>query len=113
MKSEGQMYAVIKHSGKQYTVKQGDVVALDRIDDVKKDAELNITDVLLVNDGSSTVIGTPVVANALVKVKVLGEKKGDKVVIFKHRRRKNYRKKQGFRQILTTVKVEDIIYKNN
>ncbi len=106
------MYAVIKHSGKQYTVKQGDVVALDRIDEVKKDAELQITDVLLVNDGSSTIIGTPLVANAVVKVKILGEKKGTKIVIFKHKRRKNYRRKQGFRQIFTTVKVEDIIYKN-
>jgi large subunit ribosomal protein L21 len=107
------MYAVIKHSGKQYTVKQGDVVALDRIDEVKKDAELQITDVLLVNDGSSTIIGTPLVANAVVKVKILGEKKGTKIVIFKHKRRKNYRRKQGFRQIFTTVKVEDILYKNN
>ncbi len=107
------MYAVIKHSGKQYTVKQGDVVALDRLEDAQKDTELQITDVLLLNDGSNTIIGTPVVANAFVKLKVLGEKKGDKIVIFKHRRRKNYRKKQGFRQIFTTVKVEDIIYKNN
>ncbi len=107
------MYAVIKHSGKQYTVKQGDVVALDRIADVQKDTELQITDVLLVNDGTTTVIGTPLVANATVTAKVLGEKKGDKIVIFKHRRRKNYRKKQGFRQILTTVKIETILYKNN
>ncbi len=107
------MYAVIKHSGKQYTVTQGDIVALDRIADVQKDGELQIADVLLVNDGSNTIIGTPIVANAFVKVKVLGETKGDKIVIFKHKRRKNYRRKQGFRHTFTKVKVEDIVFQNN
>ncbi len=107
------MYAVIKHSGKQYTVKQGDIVALDRIENAQKDAELQLQDVLLINNGSNTLIGNPVVADAFVKVKVLGEAKGSKVVIFKHKRRKNYRKKQGFRQIFTKVKVEDIVYKGN
>lgn len=104
------MYAVIKHSGKQYTVKQGDVVTLDRIESAAKDAEIQLADVLLINNGPDTVIGNPVVANAFVKVKVLGEAKGNKIVIFKHRRRKNYRKKQGFRGVFTRVKVEDIIY---
>ncbi|MCL4557299.1 MAG: 50S ribosomal protein L21 [Deltaproteobacteria bacterium] len=107
------MYAVIKHSGKQYTVKQGDVVALDRIAGAQKDGELQVSDVLLVGDDSNTVIGTPVVANAFVRLKVLGETKGGKITIFKHKRRKNYRKKQGFRSVFTTVRVEDIVYKNS
>lgn len=104
------MFAVIKHSGKQYTVKQGDIIALDRVKNVTKDAELNITDVLLLNDGSNTIIGNPTVTNSFVKARVLGEIKGDKIVIFKHKRRKNYRKKQGFRPVYTRVKIEEIIY---
>ncbi len=107
------MYAVIRHSGKQYTVKQGDIVALDRIAEAPKDGEIQISDVLLVGDDTNTVIGSPVVANAIVRLKVLGEKKGDKITIFKHKRRKNYRKKQGFRPLFTTVRVEDIVLKNN
>ncbi len=107
------MYAVVKHSGKQYTVKQGDIVDLDRIADVAKNAEIQITDVALIGDGPGTVVGTPIVPNAIVKVKVVGEKKGDKITIFKHKRRKNYRKKQGFRRMITQVKIEDIIYKAN
>ncbi|MGB9735580.1 MAG: 50S ribosomal protein L21 [bacterium] len=104
------MYAVIKHSGKQYVVKQGDIITVDRIKNAQKDAELQINDVLLLNDGTNTVVGNPAIASTFVKARVMDEIKGDKVVIFKHKRRKNYRKKQGFRHIYTRIKIEDIIY---
>ncbi len=107
------MYAVMKHLGKQYVVKQGDIIDLNRIEKAEKDSELQISDVLLINDGSNTIIGSPIVENAFVKVKVLGEIKGKKIVIFKHKKRKNYRRKQGFRPIFTSVKIEDIVYQNN
>ena len=107
------MYAVIKHSGRQYLVKQGDIVLLDKINNAQKETELEIKDVLLINDSTNTIVGKPTIANASIRVKVLGEKKGEKVIIFKHKRRKNYRKKQGFRPIYTAVKIEEIIYKNN
>ncbi|MCL4479858.1 MAG: 50S ribosomal protein L21 [Deltaproteobacteria bacterium] len=107
------MYAIIKHSGKQYLIEQGDIVLLDRINDVTKDGELELKDVIMVNDGTNTVIGNPVIPDASVKIKVLGELKGKKVIIFKQKRRKNYRKKTGFKPTFTQVLVEDIIYQKN
>jgi large subunit ribosomal protein L21 len=101
------MYAVIKHGGKQYKVKVGDVLELDRIEaEPKSDIEIN--EVLLVK-GDDTKIGTPLVEGAKVVAEVINHGRGKKVIIFKKRRRKDSKKKRGFRRDFTRVKIKEII----
>jgi large subunit ribosomal protein L21 len=101
------MYAVIKHGGKQYKVKVGDILELDRIDaEPKSDIEIN--EVLLVK-GDDTKIGTPLVDGAKVVAEVINHARGKKVIIFKKRRRKDSKKKRGFRRDFTRVKIKEII----
>jgi large subunit ribosomal protein L21 len=101
------MYAVIKHGGKQYKVKVGDVLELDRIEaDPKSDIEIN--EVLLVK-ADDTKIGTPFVEGAKVIAEVINHGRGKKVIIFKKRRRKDSKKKRGFRRDFTRVKIKEII----
>jgi len=101
------MYAVIKHSGKQYKVKVGDILDLDRIDAEPK-SEIEVTDVLLVK-GDETKIGTPVVDGAKVVLEVINHTRGKKIIIFKKRRRKDSKKKRGFRRDITRVRVKEIV----
>ncbi len=100
------MYAVIKTGGKQYRVAKNDVIKVERLDgDVG--AAIVFPEVLMIG-GDSPQVGTPVVAGASVTGTVLEQAKGDKVVIFKKRRRKNYRRRNGHRQLLTVVRIADI-----
>ncbi|WP_024789411.1 MULTISPECIES: 50S ribosomal protein L21 [unclassified Lebetimonas] len=100
------MYAVIRHGGKQYKVKVGDVLELDRIEaEPKSDIEIN--EVLLVKS-DDTKIGTPVVEGAKVVAEVINHARGKKVIIFKKRRRKDSKKKRGFRRDFTRVKIKEI-----
>ena len=101
------MYAVIKHSGKQYKVKVGDILDLDRID-VEPKSEIEVNDVLLVK-GDETKIGTPVVDGAKVVLEVINHTRGKKVIIFKKRRRKDSKKKRGLRRDFTKVRVKEIV----
>lgn len=100
------MYAVIKHSGKQYQVEQGDFLNLDYFDAQKKQS-IEITDVLAVNDGTLKV-GAPFLKGAKVVLEVVTTGKDKKVVIFKKRRRKDSKLKRGFRRQYTRVKVTSI-----
>ena len=101
------MYAVIQTGGKQYRVKEGDVFVVEKL---AKNAGETVTfdSVLLIEDGSKTQVGKPTVAGATVSAQVLDQTRGDKVIIFKKKRRHNYRRKNGHRQDLTLVKVFDI-----
>ncbi|MFO1075481.1 MAG: 50S ribosomal protein L21 [Geminicoccaceae bacterium] len=100
------MYAVIKTGGKQYRVAKNDVIKIERLDgDVG--AEITFPEVLMVG-GDNPVVGAPIVAGASVTGTVLEQAKGDKVLIFKKRRRKNYRRRNGHRQLLTVVRIADI-----
>ncbi len=101
------MYAVIKAGGKQYRVAAGDKV---RIEQVPADvgAELVLDQVLMVVDGDKVALGQPVLSGAAVKATVLGHGRGDKVQIFKMRRRKHYRKSQGHRQNFTEIRIDGI-----
>jgi large subunit ribosomal protein L21 len=100
------MYAVIKHGGKQYKVKVGDILELDRIEaEPKSDIEIN--EVLLVKS-DDTKIGTPVVEGAKVIAEVINHARGKKVIIFKKRRRKDSKRKRGFRRDFTRVKIKEI-----
>ncbi len=101
------MYAIIKHSGKQYQVKIGDYLNLDKFDaDVKSKVE--VSEVLAINDGSLKV-GAPFVKGAKVVLEVVTFGKDKKVVIYKKRRRKDSKLKRGFRRQFTRVQVKDII----
>jgi len=101
------MYAVIKTGGKQYKVAPGDMVKVEKLD-AKKGDMIEIKDVFMVADGDKVTVGKPMVANAMVTAEVLGDGRGEKLLIFKHRRRKGFRKTIGHRQDFTTLKVKEI-----
>jgi large subunit ribosomal protein L21 len=101
------MYAVIQTGGKQYKVAPGDVVKVEKLE-AKKGDTVEIKEVFLIADGDKMSIGKPTLASAMVTAEVLGEDKGEKLLIFKHRRRKGFRKTNGHRQNYTTLKVKDI-----
>jgi large subunit ribosomal protein L21 len=102
------MYAVIKSGGKQYRVESG---AKLRVESLAADvgAAVSFDQVLLVGNGDSVKLGAPLLSGALVKATVLGHGRGDKVKIFKLRRRKHYQKTQGHRQNYTEVRIDDIV----
>ncbi|SFV65187.1 LSU ribosomal protein L21p [hydrothermal vent metagenome] len=101
------MYAVIKTGGKQYRVKEGDFFKVEKIEsDIGK--KITFDDVLMVGEGSDVKVGTPTVKGAIVEAVVEGHGKGKKVMIIKFRRRKHSMKRQGHRQLFTTIKIENI-----
>ncbi len=101
------MYAVIETGGKQYRVQQGDVLSVEKLG-VEAGKKVTFDKVLVVNDGTSVTVGTPFVQNAAVDATVVENGKGKKVVIFKYKAKKDYRKKQGHRQPYTMVKIDEI-----
>lgn len=103
------MLAVIKTGGKQYIVKPGQKVKIEKIEgDAGKDVVFN--DVLLIEDSANAVkIGTPVVAGATVLGKILQQAKGEKVIAYKYKAKKRYHRKRGHRQLFTEVEITDII----
>ena len=102
------MHAVIKTGGKQYIVKPGDVIDIEKISG-EPGEEISFEEVLLVsNDGEDIRVGSPVVENARVGARIVQQKKGDKIIVFKFKRRKGYRKKAGHRQNLTSVEITSI-----
>ena len=101
------MYAVVKTGGKQYRVAKDTIIEVEKLDTLQGDT-VTLEQVLLVADEGSTKIGTPVISGASVKATVLSQKKGDKIIVFKKKRRQNYRRKNGHRQNLTVLKITDI-----
>ncbi|MCD6042487.1 MAG: rplU [Burkholderiales bacterium] len=101
------MYAVIKSGGKQYRVESGAQVRIESLVANVGDA-VSFDDVLLVGSGDSVKVGAPLVSGAKVKATVLAHGRGDKVRIFKLRRRKHYQKSQGHRQNYTEVRIDEI-----
>ena len=99
------MYAVIETGGKQYRVQEGDVLYLEKLEANVGDT-VTIDKVLLMEKDGAFQVGTPVVAGAEVALKVLEHGKGEKIIVFKYKSKKNYRKKQGHRQPYTKVLVE-------
>ncbi len=102
------MYAVIKTGGKQYKVAPGEKL---KVEQLRADvgAEVVLDQVLLVGDGESVRLGQPVVAGATVKATVVAHGRGEKIKIFKMRRRKHYQKHQGHRQNYTELKIDSIV----
>jgi len=100
------MYAVIETGGKQYRVQKGDLVRVEKLTAASGD---KITfPVLLVADGANVKVGKPTVASAAVVATVQGNEKGKKLIVFKYRRRKGYRRKNGHRQEYTAVRIDEI-----
>jgi large subunit ribosomal protein L21 len=98
------MYAVVRTGGKQYRVEAGEKLKVEQIP-ADVGAEVVLEQVLMVADGDSVTVGTPLVKGASVRAKVLAQGRGDKVHIFKLRRRKHYRKNQGHRQNYTELEI--------
>ena len=102
------MFAVIRTGGKQYKVAKDDVIFVEKLAG-DPGASLTLDDVLLVTDGATTTTGTPGLAGAAVTATVLEHKRGDKVLVFKKKRRHNYRRKNGHRQAITVLRITDIV----
>ena len=102
------MYAVLKTGGKQYKVSQNDVIIVERLSG-ESGAKINLDKVLMIGEGENTTVGTPTIEGALVAAEVLEHKRGDKITVFKKKRRKNYRRTMGHRQELTVLRITDIL----
>jgi large subunit ribosomal protein L21 len=101
------MYAVIKTGGKQYRVATGEKIKVEQIT-AEVGAEVVFDRVLFHSDGDNVKTGAPLIDGAKVKATVVGHGRGDKVKVFKMRRRKNYRRTQGHRQSYTEIRIESI-----
>lgn len=101
------MYAVIESGGKQYRVTPGDVIQVEKLD-APEGQTIDFDQVLMVSDEQGVRIGSPVLPGATVTAKVKGHGRGDKIQVFKMRRRKHYRKTMGHRQYYTELEITGI-----
>ncbi len=101
------MYAIIEACGKQYTVREGDVVYMEKLG-VEAGEQVTFDKVLFVGTDADSKVGAPYVEGAAVTAKVIDNVKGKKIIVFKMKPKKGYRKKQGHRQPLTKVQIETI-----
>jgi large subunit ribosomal protein L21 len=97
------MFAVIKTGGKQYRVVPGDVIKVERLE-AEAGATIALEEVLMLGDK----IGTPLIAGATVSAEVVAQDRGPKIIVFKKKRRQNYRRKNGHRQDITVLRIKDI-----
>jgi large subunit ribosomal protein L21 len=102
------MKATIKTQGQQFAVSEGDILIVNRFPNTEAGSTVEITDVLSAGEGSTFKIGTPTLAGASVTAKILENKRGDKVIVFKKKKRKGHEKKRGHRQELSVIKIETI-----
>ncbi len=102
------MYAVIETGGKQYRVQEGDEISVEKLG-AEAGEEVVFDKVLVAGEGADVKIGAPYVEGASVKSTVVENGKGQKVIIYKYKSKKDYRKKQGHRQPYTTVKIDSIV----
>lgn len=102
------MTAIFEDRGRQYRVKKDDVIAIDKIEK-DKDEVLEFDKVLLVSDEADLKIGAPYVASAKVTAKVVDNVRDDKVIVFKFKRTKNYKRTRGHKQPYTMVKIQEIV----
>ena len=98
------MYAVVKTGGKQYKVSVGEKLKVEQIP-AELDSQIELTEVLMIADGESVKVGAPFIEGAKVTAKVVAHGRGEKVRIFKMRRRKHYQKRQGHRQNFTQIEI--------
>ena len=102
------MKATIKTQGQQFTVSEGDILTVNRYPGTEKGSIVEITDVLAAGEGESYKVGKPTLSGASVSATILENKRGDKVIVFKKKKRKGYERKQGHRQELSVIKIDTI-----
>ena len=104
------MYAIFNHKGKQYKASKNDFLKLPKSSHLKKNDTLTLEDItLLKTENGDTIIGSPTIKDVKIKAKVIEQIRDKKIIVFKKKRRHNYRRKIGHRQDLTLVKIEEII----
>ena len=101
------MYAIIRDLGTQYRIEKGQVLQIALID-AEPGSQLELGEVLMIG-GDQVQVGTPLVAGAKVLAKVLGETKGDKIIVFKYKNKKRYRRRTGHRQQYTRIAISEIV----
>ena len=101
------MYAIFESGGKQYRVTAGDTVDIEKID-TSMGEKVELANVLMVVDGDQIQVGTPTIENAVISGHVLGPVKGEKITVFKSKRRKDYRRKVGHRQKYIRLYIDEI-----
>ncbi|MCF6275336.1 MAG: 50S ribosomal protein L21 [Robiginitomaculum sp.] len=101
------MFAVIKTGGKQYKVAKDDIIVIEKLD-AETGKKVTFDDVLMCGEGADVSVGAPSIKGASVSGEVIEQRKGDKVIVFKKKRRQNYRRKKGHRQNETVVKITAI-----
>ena len=102
------MYAVFRSGGRQYRGQVGDIIDVERLPN-EVDEQIELSDILLVGNGDSTVIGQPTVEGVSVKATVVKQYRAKKVIVYKYRQRTNYRRKKGHRQYYTSLRIDEII----
>lgn len=102
------MFAVIRTGGKQYKVAENDVIKVEKLV-AEAGSQITLEDVLMVGDDAGTTSGTPELSGVSVTATVLEQMRDDKVLVFKKKRRHNYRRKNGHRQYLTVLRITDIV----
>ena len=101
------MFAVIRTGGKQYKVAKDDVIAVEKLDG-EPGATIELGDVLMIGDGAEVATGTPLLAGASVSAELVDQRRADKIIVFKKKRRHNYRRKNGHRQYQTVLRITEI-----
>ncbi len=101
------MYAIIETCGKQYKVSEGDIVFFEKLE-AEEGKKVKFDKVILVSDNGKVEVGTPYVKDAKVEGKVIAHGKGKKIIVFKYKAKKNYRRKQGHRQPYTKVEITSV-----
>ena len=104
------MFAVLNTGGKQYKVSQGDLIKVEKLENDVGD-KVTLSQVLMVGQGEDVEVGSPYVSNCEVTGEVVEQGKGAKIIVFKKKRRKGYRRKNGHRQQFTQLKITEIIKK--
>ncbi len=103
------MLAIFKTGGKQYSAKAGEILKVEKLNGTKGD-KVSFTDVLAVSDDKTNSIGQPLLKNAFVEAKIVDQIRDKKIIVFKKRKRQNYRLTQGHRQYLTVLRIETISF---
>jgi large subunit ribosomal protein L21 len=102
------MFAVLKTGGKQYKVAENDVIKVEKLPGASNDT-IEFEEILMIGEGTKVQVGSPLVSKAKVCATILEQARADKIIVFKKKRRQNYRRKKGHRQDLTVLRITDIL----
>jgi large subunit ribosomal protein L21 len=102
------MKATIQTQGRQFTVKEKDVLTLNRFTDSEEGSDIEIKEILMIGEGKDIMVGKPFVEGAVVTAKILENKKAPKIIVFKKKRRQGYKRRRGHRQELSIIRIESI-----